>query len=152
VHPERPKDFRRVVVNAIVHELVDIPRQQRRVPKQRQPFEINEHQKPKQSLSRHFRNHKRVEFVAQINGIDVIAFQIAEHYNLNVSFLRWGVDVQRKPWRITAMLRVSHRGGTRLPFHSFYFYGCCPSTRVAVERSTICPSVPMRICPNCPVR
>ena len=59
--------------------LLPIPSHQRQIQQQRQPIPINKEQRCKESVDAGFRDDVHVEAVAEVDGIDVVAFQVAVH-------------------------------------------------------------------------
>jgi hypothetical protein len=62
-----------------VYILLPIPSHQRQIQQERQPIPIYQEQRREESVDASFRNDVHVEAIAEVDGVDVIAFQIAVH-------------------------------------------------------------------------
>jgi hypothetical protein len=59
--------------------LLPVPNHQRQIQQERQPISIYQEQRREESVDAGFRNNVHVEAVAEVDGVDVVAFQIAVH-------------------------------------------------------------------------
>lgn len=62
-----------------VYILLPIPSHQRQIQQQRQPVSIDKEERSEESVDTGFRNDVHVEAVAEVDGVDVVAFQVAVH-------------------------------------------------------------------------
>lgn len=66
-------------VTRCVYVLLPVPRHEGQVQNQRQPVAVDEEQQGKESVDAGLRHYVHVEAVAQVDGVDVVAFQIGVH-------------------------------------------------------------------------
>jgi hypothetical protein len=59
--------------------LIPIPSHQRQIQHQRQPISIYEEERSEKGVDAGFRDDVHVEAVAEVDGVDVVAFQVAVH-------------------------------------------------------------------------
>jgi hypothetical protein len=76
-NPSAPtSDRKRKIIRNI---LLRIPGHQRQVQQQRQPISIDKEQNREESVEAGFRDDVHVEAVAQIDRVDVVAFEVRVH-------------------------------------------------------------------------
>jgi len=79
VHIKLPEDLRRIEEVLVFKDLLAIPCQQRQVQDESDPVSIDEKQDGQKRVHGSFGDDIRVEAVAEIDGINVVAFQVAVH-------------------------------------------------------------------------
>jgi len=79
VYIQLPEDFRRVEEMLVFKDLLRIPCQERQIQEQSQPISVDEEECGKEGVYSGFGDDVCVETVAEIDGVDVITFQIAIH-------------------------------------------------------------------------
>jgi hypothetical protein len=62
-----------------LYVLLPIPSQERQVQQERQPISINQEQNRKEGVYSRFRDDVHVEAVAEVDGVDVVAFEVGVH-------------------------------------------------------------------------
>lgn len=73
VHIQLPEDLRRVQQVLVVHNLLRIPCQQWQVEKKCNPIPVDEEEECQEGMNGGFRDDIRVETVAEVDWVDVIA-------------------------------------------------------------------------------
>lgn len=76
---ELSEDLGGVEQMGVIDDLLDVPAEERKVENQRQPVPVDQKQKGEESVDGGFGNDVSVEAVAEIDGVNVIALQIAVH-------------------------------------------------------------------------
>ena len=79
MHVQLPEDLSRIQKMCVVHNLLDVPHEEGKVENQREPVSVDKEHKRKESMNGDFGDDIGVEAVAEIDRVDVIAFQIAVH-------------------------------------------------------------------------
>jgi len=74
-----PEDFRSVEQMLVVKDLLRVVCQERQIQENCQPVSIDDKEDGEEAMYSSFRDNVGVETVAQIDGVDVITFQIAVH-------------------------------------------------------------------------
>jgi len=76
---ELPEDLGGVEEMGVIDNLLDVPGQERQVQDQRHPVSVDKEKEGQETMDGDFRDDVGVEAVAEVNRVDVIAFQIAVH-------------------------------------------------------------------------
>jgi len=63
----------------VVHNLLNIPRDERQVEQERYPITIDQEEEGQEPMYGRFRDDIRVEPIAEVDGINIITLQIAVH-------------------------------------------------------------------------
>jgi len=63
----------------VVHNLLNIPRDERQVEQERYPITIDQEEEGQEAMYGRFRDDIRVEPIAEVDGINIITLQIAVH-------------------------------------------------------------------------
>jgi hypothetical protein len=79
VNVQLPEDLGRIKEMGVVHNLLNIVPEEREVEYQRQPVSVDKEQERQESVDGDFRDDVGVEAVAEIDGVDVVTFQVAVH-------------------------------------------------------------------------
>lgn len=79
MHVQLPEDLSRVQEMRVVNNLLDVVSEERQVEDQRNPVSVDQEQERQESVDGDFGDDVRVEAVAEVDGVDVVAFQIAVH-------------------------------------------------------------------------
>jgi len=64
---------------SVVNDLLNIPSKERQVEDKRQPVSVDEEQEGHETMDGDFGENVGVEAVAEVNGVDIITFEIAVH-------------------------------------------------------------------------
>lgn len=73
-----PEDFSSIKEMLVLKDLLSIPKQKWKIQENRKPVTVDE-QDGKEGVNSGFRDDVRVETVAEVDGVDVVTFQIAVH-------------------------------------------------------------------------
>lgn len=73
VHVQFAEDLGRIQKVRVVHNLLDVPAQQRKVEDQWQPVSVDEEHECQESMHGSLGDNVRVQAVAEVNGVDVVA-------------------------------------------------------------------------------
>jgi len=66
---------------SLVHSLIYIPCQQRQIPKYSNPLSRHQEKKDEECMRSVFRDDKLVEFVAEVDRVNVVTLEVGKHYN-----------------------------------------------------------------------
>jgi len=79
VDVQLPEDLCRIEEVSVLEDLLDVPDQQRQVEYQREPISVDKEEECQKSVHGGLGDDVGVEAVAEVDGVDVVAFQIAVH-------------------------------------------------------------------------
>jgi len=79
VHIELSEDFRRVQKVLVLKDLLSVPCQQRQIQDQCDPVSVDKEEEGQEGVYGGLGDDVCVQAVAQVNGVDVVAFQVAVH-------------------------------------------------------------------------
>jgi len=80
VSVERPENLGGIEEMRIIQDLLDVKGQQRQIQNQGDPVSVDQEQRRQESVNGGFGDNVRVEAIAQIDRVDIIAFQVRVHY------------------------------------------------------------------------
>jgi hypothetical protein len=76
---ELAEDFSRIEEMSVVNDLLDVPAKERQVENKRHPVAVDEEKEGQETMHSSLGDDVGVKSVAEINGVNVVTFQIAVH-------------------------------------------------------------------------
>jgi hypothetical protein len=79
MHIQLPENLRRIQEMLVLEDFLSVPSQQRQIQDKCHPVPVDKEQEGQESVDGGFGDNVCVKAVAEIDGVDVVAFQIAVH-------------------------------------------------------------------------
>lgn len=79
VDVELAEDLSRIEEVGVVNDLLDVPAKERQVENKRHPVSVDKEEEGQETVYGSLRDNVGVESVAEVNGVDVVTFQVTVH-------------------------------------------------------------------------